>query len=348
VAISTKASIREMMLPGAIALITPIIVGFAFGPEVLGGLLAGVTVSGVLMGIFQSNAGGAWDNAKKSFEAGVEINGEMTYKGSDAHKAAVTGDTVGDPFKDTSGPSMNILIKLMSIVSLVIAPYIAVVAVEGGKEGMVTKEMYKLNINGVEMNFTSKSQLDSAITANVKDISELKGNYMVDGAHSSLSFSIKHIISNTKGSINVDSGYVNLDNVTGVKIYIRLDMKSINTQNSMRDSHLKDKSEFFDVAKHTKAIFESSEIVKNEGGKYAYTAKGKLTLKGVTKDVDLNFNYVGTKDGSDWSTGKEMPANVIGFDGEAIVNRTQFGIGEGGGLGEEVKIDITLEAIQPK
>jgi K(+)-stimulated pyrophosphate-energized sodium pump len=124
VAISTKASIREMMLPGAIALITPVIVGFTFGPEVLGGLLAGVTVSGVLMGIFQSNAGGAWDNAKKSFEKGVLINGEMVYKGSEAHKASVTGDTVGDPFKDTSGPSMNILIKLMSIVSLVIAPYI--------------------------------------------------------------------------------------------------------------------------------------------------------------------------------------------------------------------------------
>ncbi len=126
VAISTKASIREMMLPGAIALITPLIVGFSLGPEVLGGLLAGVTVSGVLMGIFQSNAGGAWDNAKKSFEKGVLIDGEMYYKKSDPHMASVTGDTVGDPFKDTSGPSMNILIKLMSIVSLVIAPYIAV------------------------------------------------------------------------------------------------------------------------------------------------------------------------------------------------------------------------------
>jgi K(+)-stimulated pyrophosphate-energized sodium pump len=95
-------------------------------PEILGGLLAGVTVSGVLMAMFQSNAGGAWDNAKKSFEQGVEINGKMEYKGSEAHKASVTGDTVGDPFKDTSGPSMNILIKLMSIVSLVIAPHIAV------------------------------------------------------------------------------------------------------------------------------------------------------------------------------------------------------------------------------
>ncbi|HYJ80345.1 MAG TPA: V-type H(+)-translocating pyrophosphatase, partial [Longimicrobiaceae bacterium] len=126
VAISTRAAIREMVAPGAIALLAPVLVGFTMGPEVLGGMLAGVTVSGVLMAMFQSNAGGAWDNAKKSFEKGVEIEGQLVFKGSDAHKAAVTGDTVGDPFKDTSGPSMNILIKLMSIVSLVIAPHIAV------------------------------------------------------------------------------------------------------------------------------------------------------------------------------------------------------------------------------
>lgn len=120
--ISTKAALREMMLPGAITIVTPIIVGFVMGAEALGAYMAGVAVSGVLWAIFQNNAGGAWDNAKKSFEAGVEINGEMTYKGSDAHKAAVTGDTVGDPFKDTSGPSMNILIKLTCLVGLVIAP----------------------------------------------------------------------------------------------------------------------------------------------------------------------------------------------------------------------------------
>ncbi len=126
VAISTEASIRQMILPGAIALTVPVLVGFTMGPEVLGGLLAGVTVSGVLMGIFQSNAGGAWDNAKQSFEKGVLMDGQTFKKGSEPHKAAVTGDTVGDPFKDTSGPSMNILIKLMSIVSLVIAPYIHV------------------------------------------------------------------------------------------------------------------------------------------------------------------------------------------------------------------------------
>ncbi len=125
VAISTEASLRMMVLPGAIALISPIIIGFLLGPEALGGFLAGATVSGVLLGMFQNNAGGAWDNAKKSFEKGVNINGEMFYKKSDPHKASVTGDTVGDPFKDTSGPSMNILIKLMSIVSLVLAPTLA-------------------------------------------------------------------------------------------------------------------------------------------------------------------------------------------------------------------------------
>jgi K(+)-stimulated pyrophosphate-energized sodium pump len=125
VAISTQASIKKMILPGAIALLFPLAIGFIVGPEALGGFLAGATVCGVLMGIFQNNAGGAWDNAKKSFEKGVEINGEIHYKKSDPHKASVTGDTVGDPFKDTSGPSMNILIKLMSIVSLVIAPTLA-------------------------------------------------------------------------------------------------------------------------------------------------------------------------------------------------------------------------------
>jgi len=125
VAISTQASIKRMMLPGAITIISPLVIGFVLGPEALGGFLAGATVSGVLMGIFQNNAGGAWDNAKKSFEKGAEINGVMYYKKSEPHKASVTGDTVGDPFKDTSGPSMNILIKLMSIVSLVIAPTLA-------------------------------------------------------------------------------------------------------------------------------------------------------------------------------------------------------------------------------
>ena len=134
VEISTNAAVKEMVIPGLMAVIVPVIVGFAqkvlglntgenalMGPEMLGGLLAGVTVSGVLMAIFQANAGGAWDNAKKMFEEGVDIKGKTYYKGSEPHKAAVVGDTVGDPFKDTSGPSINILIKLMSVVSLVLA-----------------------------------------------------------------------------------------------------------------------------------------------------------------------------------------------------------------------------------
>ncbi|MED5553998.1 MAG: sodium-translocating pyrophosphatase [Candidatus Neomarinimicrobiota bacterium] len=131
VEISTESALKEMIAPGLLAIITPVVVGFVpgllgsdQGPEILGGLLAGVTVSGVLMAIFQSNSGGAWDNAKKMIEEGIKVNGQEITKGSDAHKAAVVGDTVGDPFKDTSGPSLNILIKLMSVVSLVIAPLI--------------------------------------------------------------------------------------------------------------------------------------------------------------------------------------------------------------------------------
>lgn len=141
VAISTEASIKKMILPGAIAVVSPLIIGFmpGLGAEALGGFLAGATVSGVLMGMFQNNAGGAWDNAKKSFEKGVEINGQIYYKKSDPHKASVTGDTVGDPFKDTSGPSMNILIKLMSIVSLVIAPTLAQISNSGAAANVKPK-----------------------------------------------------------------------------------------------------------------------------------------------------------------------------------------------------------------
>lgn len=338
VAISTKASIREMMLPGGIALITPVIVGFIWGPEVLGGLLAGVTVSGVLMGIFQSNAGGAWDNAKKSFEKGVLINGEMFYKKSEPHKASVTGDTVGDPFKDTSGPSMNILIKLMSIVSLVIAPYIY--GIGGGSEhktAVVTEEVKKCVVDGKEVN------CDSLAAANMKDVNELKGFYKVDGSHSALDFSIKHIVTNTKGTALIDSGWVNLEN-PGTKIFIQIDAKTLNTQNNMRDEHIKG-ADFFDVAKYPKMTYEASEIVKDTlKGEFAYIAKGKLTIKDKTVETNIPFNYMGmeAKDMGDW--GK---FNVGGFEGKAVINRTQFGIGEGGGLGENVTINITLEVMQP-
>jgi K(+)-stimulated pyrophosphate-energized sodium pump len=153
VAISTEASLKKMMLPGAITIISPILIGFTLGPEALGGFLAGATVSGVLMGIFQNNAGGAWDNAKKSFEKGVEINGEMFYKKSEPHKASVTGDTVGDPFKDTSGPSMNILIKLMSIVSLVLAPTLA--KMHPTKAAVVETKSQNIEMKVVQTNTSS-------------------------------------------------------------------------------------------------------------------------------------------------------------------------------------------------
>ena len=178
VAISTQASIRKMLLPGAITIVAPLAIGFTFGPEALGGFLAGATVSGVLMGMFQNNAGGAWDNAKKSFEKGVEINGEMYYKKSEPHKASVTGDTVGDPFKDTSGPSMNILIKLMSIVSLVIAPTLAQLNAKStdaaGKTTLSEKVIVTDNINKVTVADTSSTPdpvreallRDGLITAN--------------------------------------------------------------------------------------------------------------------------------------------------------------------------------------
>ncbi|MHC9089453.1 sodium-translocating pyrophosphatase [Tenacibaculum sp. IMCC1] len=172
--ISTKAALKEMILPGLITIITPIIIGLVFGAEPLGGYMAGVCVSGVMWAIFQNNAGGAWDNAKKSFEAGVEINGEMTYKGSDAHKAAVTGDTVGDPFKDTSGPSMNILIKLTCLVGLVIAPIL------GGHTSSETHEETEnskvwIDKNGekheiklsTDAEFTTENKLENIVKVNI-------------------------------------------------------------------------------------------------------------------------------------------------------------------------------------
>lgn len=181
VAISTEASIKKMLAPGAITIVSPLIIGFLLGPEALGGFLAGATVSGVLMGMFQNNAGGAWDNAKKSFEKGVEINGEVYYKKSDPHKASVTGDTVGDPFKDTSGPSMNILIKLMSIVSLVIAPTLAQLH---GHEGHGVKKATK------EMNVTVVNTGDAAQSVTITDDDALINALKKDGIITGESFSI--------------------------------------------------------------------------------------------------------------------------------------------------------------
>ncbi|WP_424961593.1 sodium-translocating pyrophosphatase [Ekhidna sp.] len=182
--ISTKAALREMMLPGAITIIAPILIGFFMGPEALGSYMAGVAVSGVLWAIFQNNAGGAWDNAKKSFEAGIEIDGEMTYKGSEAHKAAVTGDTVGDPFKDTSGPSMNILIKLTCLVGLVIAPILG--EVYGSGHGateetatVVVEEAEPINEVSKEIKVMMESLEDGQVQAIVTSTTVEDGESMV-------------------------------------------------------------------------------------------------------------------------------------------------------------------------
>ena len=171
VEISTNAALKEMLLPGLITIITPVLIGFLIGPEALGSYMAGVAVSGVLWAIFQNNAGGAWDNAKKSFEAGVEINGKIEKKGSDAHKAAVTGDTVGDPFKDTSGPSMNILIKLTCLVGLVIAPILGDHGSELSEyndlkniEKNVILEVNNENPNESSLTITTRSEVNGLVT----------------------------------------------------------------------------------------------------------------------------------------------------------------------------------------
>tara|TARA_R100000935_G_scaffold38680_1_gene59985 strand:+ start:91402 stop:93921 length:2520 start_codon:yes stop_codon:yes gene_type:complete len=180
VAISTEASLKQMLLPGVLTIGFPLVIAFfplLFGmekvaiAEMLGGYMAGVTVSGVLWAIFQNNAGGAWDNAKKSFEAGVLINGEMTYKGSDAHKAAVTGDTVGDPFKDTSGPSMNILIKLTCLIGLVIAPILGGHSADHTADGAMTEEMVFVDEDGNETILTDK-QLQQVEDADRTEVSK--------------------------------------------------------------------------------------------------------------------------------------------------------------------------------
>ncbi len=294
VEISTKASIREMMLPGAIALIVPILVGFVFGPEVLGGLLAGVTVSGVLMGIFQNNAGGAWDNAKKSFEKGVMVAGKMEYKGSEPHKASVTGDTVGDPFKDTSGPSMNILIKLMSIVSLVIAPHIT----EGGGHGSMDAHS-----NGAEMTMSSEYGL-------------LDGTYSVENGQS-LRWSASKVGGSHYGNVDVQSGYIIINNgqVNGGELII--DMSTIDVKDLADDPENKAKLEghlksddFFSVDQHQLATVKLGGS-STQGFTQELTAE--LTIKGITKEIPATLNLQATDTGLTVATALE-------------VDRTEFGI----------------------
>tara|TARA_A100000164_G_scaffold361734_1_gene376853 strand:+ start:3811 stop:6177 length:2367 start_codon:yes stop_codon:yes gene_type:complete len=197
--ISTKAALKEMLLPGVITIITPIIIGLLFGAEPLGGYMAGVCVSGVMWAIFQNNAGGAWDNAKKSFEAGVEINGEMTYKGSEAHKAAVTGDTVGDPFKDTSGPSMNILIKLTCLVGLVIAPLL----------GNHDSESALLDFNNenleIKIQENEKKEYSVEIKAENEKTKELLIEVKISGNQKNVMSAVENITPEINQIIDIDS-----------------------------------------------------------------------------------------------------------------------------------------------
>jgi K(+)-stimulated pyrophosphate-energized sodium pump len=220
VAISTEASLKKMMLPGAITIISPLLIGFLLGPEALGGFLAGATVSGVLMGIFQNNAGGAWDNAKKSFEKGVEINGEMYYKKSEPHKASVTGDTVGDPFKDTSGPSMNILIKLMSIVSLVIAPTLATMHPTKGAE--LTEKKVEVTIKQTSTDSAATVTIDANGDKMKGLIEALKKDGLAKGDDIKLAINNGKItINGTELTADVASKYaMYIDAKEGVKIAI--------------------------------------------------------------------------------------------------------------------------------
>ena len=193
--ISTKAALKEMLLPGLITIVTPIIIGLVFGAEPLGGYMAGVCVSGVMWAIFQNNAGGAWDNAKKSFEAGVAINGVMTYKGSDAHKAAVTGDTVGDPFKDTSGPSMNILVKLTCLVGLVIAPILGGHNATTTASNVVIEEVSGLKVKNMEIEMSVVDGQATAIVSYIqngqKEVKTFKGSQK----------SVRQAVENLKNSL---------------------------------------------------------------------------------------------------------------------------------------------------
>jgi K(+)-stimulated pyrophosphate-energized sodium pump len=294
VEISTKASIREMLLPGAIALIVPILIGFGFkgmfanasSVEMLGGLLAGVTVSGVLMGIFQNNAGGAWDNAKKSFEKGVLINGEKFFKKSEPHKASVTGDTVGDPFKDTSGPSMNILIKLMSIVSLVIAPFIAVTP---------------------EIKAPEKALPIVAAT----------GAYSFVSDSCTLVWTGKKAVGSHTGAIKITAGNIKLDSnmISGEFV---IDMKSITCTDITDSTYNKDfvghmmADDFFGVAANPTAKISLMKIAALDD-KSNYLITADLTIKSITNEITFPAHIV-------------TEAGRMSVSADIVIDRTRWGI----------------------
>jgi K(+)-stimulated pyrophosphate-energized sodium pump len=266
--ISTKAALKEMLLPGLLTIITPIIIGVVFGAEPLGGYMAGVCVSGVMWAIFQNNAGGAWDNAKKSFEAGVMINGEMTYKGSDAHKAAVTGDTVGDPFKDTSGPSMNILIKLTCLVGLVIAPIL------GG--------------HGSSEEATNEAAPVEQSATPVSSENGLTGVFKLTEDNSTFRWIGKKVTGQHSGTIK-GSGKVKFENGLLTDGSIDISMKSIKVTDIKDEESNKDltqhlmSDDFFGVDNHPMANLRIDSSEPMGGDSYTFT--GTLYLKDKTSKV---------------------------------------------------------------
>lgn len=268
VEISTTAAIKQMVLPGLMAVIVPVAIAFlpGFGAEALGGLLAGVTVTGVLMAIFQSNAGGAWDNAKKMFEEGVEINGQKYYKKSEPHKAAVVGDTVGDPFKDTSGPSLNILLKLMSVVALVIAPLIA----------LETNETEKTEQNNVpEQVFVAPAD----------------GAFAVISEESTVAWTGKKPTGEHTGGLKITSGEIVFENGAMAGGNFEIDMNSITCtdiadpeKNADLVGHLKEE-DFFSADKFSTATLVVLSSAKT--GENLYEAKANLTIKGITNEISF-------------------------------------------------------------
>lgn len=296
--ISTKASLKEMMLPGILTIGFPILIVIIgklvyadnnqLVAEMLGGYMAGVTVSGVLWAIFQNNAGGAWDNAKKSFEAGVEINGEMTYKGSDAHKAAVTGDTVGDPFKDTSGPSMNILIKLTCLIGLVIAPIL------GGH-----------------------TEAEGTATANTEVAEESTAVAPVANTNMQITWVGRKVGGMHEGTLTLSEKDLNIENdqITGsftvnMNSMVCTDIED-QESNANLIGHLK-ADDFFSVEQYPTASFvvTSSELIE-EG---YYSVKGDLTVKGETSPIEFSLGV------REKENGKKRIKGGFAFD------RTKYGI----------------------
>ncbi len=325
VEISTKASIKEMVLPGLMAVLVPVVIGFVAGPEMLGGLLAGVTSAGVLMAIFQSNAGGAWDNAKKMIEEGFTINGVDYGKGSDPHKAAVVGDTVGDPFKDTSGPSLNILLKLMSVVALVIAPSIAIQKIVQEEDGVKVETAAMVSV-----------AVDDAEEVEVLDLGQASGNWTLDKAHTFVQFRVRHILAKAVGNFEDVSGNLAFgEDGENSTVDILINASSINTKIDKRDDDLRSER-FFDVSNYPEIRFYSEDIERSPKG---YIAHGELTMHGVTNSIDLPFTFLGVSG--------EGENAMVSFEASTRLKRSDYGMATMTGVvGDDVDVSISVEAKQ--